>query len=82
MAKRKPERREDALSRDRIVDAAIELLDEAGETGLTFRALAARLATGPGAIYWHVADKTALLVAACDAIVARTMTAVTAKSPH
>ena len=42
------QRRTDALSRERIVDAAIELLDAEGESGLTFRALAARLATGPG----------------------------------
>lgn len=62
-------RREDSLSRDRIVDAAIELLDSAGEGGLTFRALSERLATGPGAIYWHVANKGDLLVAACDAVI-------------
>jgi AcrR family transcriptional regulator len=72
-AKRGPERREDALSRERIVDAAIELLDDEGENGLTFRALAARLVTGPGAIYWHVANKSELLVAAGDAVVARAL---------
>lgn len=66
-------RREDSLSRERIVAAAIELLDSGGEDGLTFRALAERLATGPGAIYWHVASKGDLLTAACDAIVARMM---------
>ncbi|KLD74034.1 TetR family transcriptional regulator, partial [Xanthomonas hyacinthi DSM 19077] len=53
--------------------AAIVLLDEAGESGLTFRALAERLVTGPGAIYWHIANKGELLIAACDAIVARAM---------
>ncbi|MDR6641613.1 MULTISPECIES: TetR/AcrR family transcriptional regulator [Luteibacter] len=76
-------RREDSLSRDRIVDVAIELLDAEGESGLTFRALAGRLATGPGAIYWHVANKGELLTAACDAIVGRTMTiAVAGESPE
>src|SRR5690349_12694079 len=40
---RHPERREDALSRERIVGAAVELLDDKGESGLTFRALAAQL---------------------------------------
>lgn len=64
-----------ALSRERIIETSIALLDEAGEPGLTFRALSSRLATGPGAIYWHVANKSDLLTAACDAIVARTMTA-------
>lgn len=66
-------RREESLSRDRIVQASIELLDERGEGGLTFRALSERLATGPGAIYWHVANKGELLTAACDAMVARTV---------
>ncbi len=50
--------------------AAVDLLDTAGEGGLTFRALTERLATGPGAIYWHVAGKGELLDAATDAVVA------------
>ena len=70
---RSPQRREESLSRDRIIEAAIELLDSRGEDGLTFRALSERLATGPGAIYWHIANKSELLIAACDAIIARTM---------
>jgi AcrR family transcriptional regulator len=69
------QRREESLSRDRIIEASIELLDSSGEGGLTFRALSERLATGPGAIYWHIANKSDLLTAACDAIVARTMNA-------
>ncbi len=68
-------RREEALSRERIVEASIELLDRSGESGLTFRTLSERLATGPGAIYWHIANKSELLTAACDAIVARTLEA-------
>lgn len=63
-------RRTEALSRERIVEAAVELLDTAGEGGLTFRALTERLATGPGAIYWHVANKDELLGAATEAVVA------------
>ena len=66
-------RREEALTRDRIIEASIELLDSSGEGGLTFRTLSERLATGPGAIYWHIANKSDLLTAACDAIVTRTM---------
>ena len=69
------QRREESLSRDRIIDASIELLDSSGEDGLTFRALSELLSTGPGAIYWHIANKSDLLNAACDAIVARTMQA-------
>jgi AcrR family transcriptional regulator len=70
---RNTQRREESLSRDRIIGVAIEILDASGENGLTFRALSERLATGPGAIYWHIANKSDLLTAACDAIVARTM---------
>lgn len=72
---RNTERRADALSRERIVDAAVELLDVEGESGLTFRALAAHLKTGPGALYWHVANKNELLVAATDAVLAHAMAA-------
>ncbi len=70
------ERRTDALSKERIVEAAIEILDAEGESALTFRALAARLATGSGAIYWHVASKNELLAAATDDVIARVMTGV------
>ena len=72
---RSSQRREESLSRDRIIEASIALLDHSGESGLTFRALSEQLVTGPGAIYWHVASKSELLTAACDAIVARTMNA-------
>lgn len=67
---RRPDRRQEPLSRERIVGAAVALLDAVGESGLTFRALAERLATGPGAIYWHVTGKAELLAAATDAVVA------------
>jgi len=70
---RGPQRREESLSRDRIIEASIALLDSKGEGGLTFRALSERLATGAGAIYWHVENKSDLLTAACDSIIARTM---------
>ncbi|ADV84915.1 TetR/AcrR family transcriptional regulator [Terriglobus saanensis] len=73
-------RREESLSRESIIEAAIELLDSSGESGLTFRTLSERLATGPGAIYWHIANKSELLTAACDAIVARTMEATTSRA--
>ena len=67
------QRRDESLSRESIVEAAIDLLDSSGEAGLTFRTLSERLATGPGAIYWHIANKSELLTAACDTIVARTI---------
>ncbi|MEV7043561.1 TetR/AcrR family transcriptional regulator [Amycolatopsis sp. NPDC051061] len=71
-------RRAEALSRDRIVEAAVELLDTSGEAGLTFRTLTERLATGAGAIYWHVANKDELLAAATDGVLA---TALAADAP-
>ncbi|GAA5054706.1 TetR/AcrR family transcriptional regulator [Nocardia callitridis] len=67
---RRGDRRADALSKERIVEAAIAILDSAGEGALTFRALTARLSTGAGAIYWHVANKSDLLAATTDDIVA------------
>ena len=63
-------RRPEPLSRERIIRAAVELLDDSGESGFTFRALAERLATGPGAIYWHVSGKGELLGAATEAVIA------------
>ena len=62
-------RRSDALSRERIVEAAIQILDTAGESGLTVRAVTAHLSTGRGAIYHHVAHKDELLAAAADGII-------------
>lgn len=53
--------------------AAIEILDAGGTDALTFRALAAHLATGAGAIYWHVANKDDLLVAATDDIIGKAL---------
>lgn len=68
---RKNERRTDALSKERIVETAIEILDAEGEGALTFRALTTRLSTGAGAIYHHVANKDELLRAATDGVVSR-----------
>jgi AcrR family transcriptional regulator len=70
------ERRTDALSKERIVEAAIDILDAGGESALTFRALATRLATGAGAIYWHVDNKDDLLAATTSNVIGRVMTEV------
>lgn len=56
-----------AVSRDRIVEVALEILEADGLDGLTMRRLAAKLGVAPTAIYWHVGDKQALL----DALVER-----------
>lgn len=86
MASKAPrsERRSEALSKAQIIEAAIAILDSEGEAALTFRALASRLATGIGAIYWHVANKEALLAEAADDIVSVAVekTQLTAHEPR
>jgi AcrR family transcriptional regulator len=79
---RRAQRRTEALTRERIVEAAVELLDTAGEGGLTFRVLTERLATGAGAIYWHVANKGELLGAATDAVIAAALAVEPAEAPE
>ncbi|MFF7445784.1 MULTISPECIES: TetR family transcriptional regulator [unclassified Streptomyces] len=54
---------------DAVLTAAVALLDEAGGSALTFRALAARLGTGVGTIYWYVANKDELLDRATDHVI-------------
>jgi AcrR family transcriptional regulator len=49
-----------------VMTEAVALLDEAGEQGLTFRALAARLGGGVASIYWYVSSKDDLLDRATD----------------
>jgi AcrR family transcriptional regulator len=68
---RRSPRRSDALSRERIIEATIQILDTAGESGLTVRAVTAHLSTGRGAIYHHIANKDELLAAAADDVIGR-----------
>ncbi|MDM8083754.1 TetR/AcrR family transcriptional regulator C-terminal domain-containing protein [Cellulomonas cellasea] len=49
------------LSRERIVAAALDQLDEHGIDGVTVRAVATRLEVKAPALYWHVHDKQELL---------------------
>lgn len=81
---RQSERRRQVLTRERIVETAVELLDEVGEGALTVRALTGRLATGSGAIYWHIGNMSELLEAATDAVVAAALdtSSGVAKSPE
>ena len=71
-------RRAEARTKTQIIEAAIAILDGDGEAALTFRALAARLTTGAGAIYWHVANKDDLLAAAADHVVSDAMAEIDA----
>lgn len=65
----KSPRRSDALSRERIVAAAVEILDRGGQGELTVRALTTHLSTGRGAVYHHVSGKDELLAAATDLVI-------------
>jgi len=71
-------RRVDALSRDRIVAAALEILDAGGAGALTVRELGNSLSTGRGAIYHHVSSMEELVDAATDRVIERVTAGVTA----
>ncbi len=58
------------LTRDRVIEVALELLEAGGPDALTMRGLAAKLGVAPTAIYWHVGDKQALFDAVVDHITA------------
>ena len=51
------------LTRERIVEEAIALIDDEGLTGFSVRALARRLHVYPTALYWHVGGAKADLFA-------------------
>ncbi|TDD40328.1 TetR/AcrR family transcriptional regulator [Nonomuraea terrae] len=55
-------------SREEIVAAAVELLDQEGLDGLSMRKLGARLSAGATSLYWYVATKDELLELAYDQV--------------
>jgi TetR/AcrR family transcriptional regulator, tetracycline repressor protein len=58
------------LSRERLVQAALHLLDEIGLDRLSMRRLAERLGVQSASLYWHVRDKDQLLTLLADALCA------------
>jgi TetR/AcrR family transcriptional regulator, tetracycline repressor protein len=56
------------LTRDHVLRAALDLLDEVGLDGLTMRRLATALGVKNGATYWHFPSKQALLEAMAEAM--------------
>lgn len=56
------------LSRDRIVQVALQLVDADGLDGLSMRRLGGELGVDPMMIYRHVADKDALLELVLDRV--------------
>lgn len=63
-ARRRP--RADGLSTDRIIAAALRLVDHEGLEALTVRRLADDLGTGSASLYRHVASRDELLVLLVD----------------
>jgi AcrR family transcriptional regulator len=61
MAAAKPRAPNGGNLKQRALAAAHRMLEAHGEAGLTLRAIAAELRTGPGSLYHHFANKDALL---------------------
>ena len=73
------------LQPDDVVDRAMEMADSEGLEAVTIRRLAQELGVTPMALYWHFADKEALMVAISErmwADVARLMPADQAWAPE
>jgi AcrR family transcriptional regulator len=58
----------ETLSREQIVQAAMETLDSEGVAGLSMRKLAAKLGSGATSLYWHVPTKDDLIDLLIDEI--------------
>lgn len=57
------------LSRDKLIAAAIELIDEGGADALTMRALADAVGVTPMALYNHFSSKRDLLAAVAEQVI-------------
>lgn len=64
LARRRP--RADGLTIERIVEEAVQIVDDEGLEALTVRRLAARFDTGSATLYRHVASRDELLVLIVD----------------
>lgn len=58
-----------AIGRVQIIDAAFQLLDEAGIEGVSLRKVACRLGIRAPSLYWHFKSKQALVDAMADALI-------------
>src|SRR5712691_6651653 len=62
------EERQRGLTRERLVEAALELINEEGLEALSMRALADRLEVKAASLYWHVRDRRELLELLAESI--------------
>lgn len=58
------------ITRNDVVRAAIEMIDDEGLAGLTLRGVAARLGVSAPTLYWHVKDKRHLLDLVAEQVMA------------
>jgi len=58
------------ITRNDVVRAAIDVLDDEGLAGLTLRGVAARLGVSAPTLYWHVKDKRHLLDLVAERVLA------------
>lgn len=70
------------LSRERLTQEALRLLQESGLAGLSTRNLAERLNVQSPALYWHVSGKDELLQWVADAICAQMVLPAMDRSPR
>jgi len=63
-----PEEEKQALTRERLVGAALALIREEGLDGLSMRALADRLEVKAASLYWHVRDRRELVELLAESI--------------
>ena len=56
------------ISKETVIETALELLNEVGMDGLSTRKLAERLQVQQPALYWHFRDKRALFDALAHAM--------------
>jgi AcrR family transcriptional regulator len=69
MSRPEQARRRALLNRDRVLQAAVTLADEAGIDALSMRSLAQELGVVPMALYKHVANKDELIDGMVDCVV-------------
>jgi TetR/AcrR family tetracycline transcriptional repressor len=67
----------DRLTRERVVDAAVAIVEADGLAGLSMRTLSEKLGVSVTSIYWHVGNKEALL----DALVERMQASIVDRKP-
>ncbi len=58
------------LSRETIVDTALDIMDAYGLADLSMRRIATALDVQPSALYWHFPNKQSLLAAVSDRVLA------------